>query len=662
MRLGGDHRVIHRRAERLSPPERAPSHAGRKRPSERRGPARHVLLLALICVVYLCTISDANVGWVGDGRMMLDTAVSLHEFGELAIGYYEDPDRGFVPRPGGFGKYGLGFSFVQQVPLIISDSVEAAVGPGSSNLLLALMSMLLTAMTALAIALSVEAMGCTFRAGALAAIGFAFGTFAWPYISYDFSEPLQSLCLVCGFWLVARSAKNRRFPRTGLALAASALGFAVLTKAGLLVLIPGFVLYLWLSLESPLPAKFRRFAWFGVPLALWGILIAALNIHRFGSFLEFGYGSESMQFTTPLLEGLHGLLLSPNKGLVIYAPLSLLACGAFWVRTSHRREVVLLLSTVAVQVLVTAKWWSWEGGASWGPRLLLPVVPLVVICAALKLDSSRWWSVLFTACVAAGVIINLLAVLLYFFLWTDVLGAEERRVPLDVSGRPAREYIEQDGRKWFPPAVATNYVPALSPIVGHAWLLRLRYFGVPFPLETLSEGSSPSTPEGSYPPVGINPTRLTAAVNLPRLRSANLWLWDLIRSRPRDPILFVSVYGKSFWRLGEAAATNGDRDRAEHCYRRAAVLMPDLSRVATELSELQSQRGARGEAMETLARYLSRHPRSPGPRLRLAKLYDSAGDLAGALREYRTYLGLGPDQQNRRDVERRIEQLTAAPP
>ncbi len=621
-----------------------------------------MLLLALICVVYLCTLSDAHVGWVGDGRMMLDTAVSLHEFGELAIGYYEDPDRGFVPRPGGVGKYGLGFSLVQQVPLFFADSVEAAFGPGSSNLLFALTSMLLTALTALVIALCVEAIGCTFRAGALAAIGFAFGTFAWPYISYDFSEPLQSLCLAGGFWLVARCAKASRLSRAGLVLAASALGFAVVTKAGLLVLIPGFALYLWLSLEPPLPARLRRFAWFGVPLTLWGILIAALNIHRFGSFLEFGYGIESVQFTTPLMEGLYGLLLSPNKGLVFYAPLALLVPGVFWMRTSHRREVVFLLSTVAVQVLVTAKWWSWEGGASWGPRLLLPVVPLVVICAALKLDSSRWWPALFTACVAAGVIINLLAVLLYFFLWTDVLGTDGKRMPLDVSGRPAREYTERDGRKWFPAAVATNYAPALSPIVGHAWLLRLRYFGIPFPLETLREGSSHAPPAGRYPPVGINPTRLTAPVNLPRLRSANLWLWDLIRSRPRDPILFVSVYGKSFWRLGEAAAASGDLDRAERCYRRAAVLMPDLPKTATALSELQSRRGARGEAMETLARYMSRHPRSPTPHLRMAQLYDAAGDLAGALREYRTYIELGPDEENRRDVERRIGQLSADPP
>jgi tetratricopeptide (TPR) repeat protein len=162
--------------------------------------------------------------------------------------------------------------------------------------------------------------------------------------------------------------------------------------------------------------------------------------------------------------------------------------------------------------------------------------------------------------------------------------------------------------------------------------------------------------------MGINDKRLTAPVNLPRLRSANLWLWDAGSSRPRDPILFVSVLGKSFWRLGEAAAANGDLDRAEHCFRRAAVLMPDLPKTATTLSELQSRRGARGEAMETLARYISRHPRSPTPHLRIAQLHDSAGDTAAALREYRAYLELGPDEENRREVERRIGQLSGGPP
>ena len=66
--------------------------------------------------------------------------------------------------------------------------------------------------------------------------------------------------------------------------------------------------------------------------------------------------------------------------------------------------------------------------------------------------------------------------------------------------------------------------------------------------------------------------------------------------------------------------------------------------------------------MKTLALYLARHPQSQAPQLLLAQLNDAAGDRPGALREYRAYLALGPDEENRAVVERRIVQLSAEPP
>jgi len=617
--------------------------------AETRETTRYLLLFGAILFVYLCTLSDANLGWVGDGQVMLDTAVSLHELGTLAIGYYDDPERGFIPRPGGFGKYGLGLSLVEQVPLLFADSIETSYGGGRSNLLFAFCNTLLTALVALAVALSVRALGRPFPAAALAACGLAFGTFAWPYISYDFSEPLQALCLTTSFWLLVRAVRAPGSSPAGLVLAGSALGFAVLTKANLLILIPGYALYLWYGLGSPFGQRLRQFGWFGISLGLWGLVIAVLNHYRFGSVIEFGYGSESAQFTTPLSQGLYGLLLSPNKGLLFYAPLALLAPGALWVSRGHRRELALLLTTSGLLVVLTSMWWSWEGGASWGPRLILPIVPLLTIGASLLLGPSRISSILFAICLGAGLVINLLGVLLNVFLWPIIVGLDDQRVPLDLSGRPAREYVDRDGQKWFSAAVGANYVPALSPILGHAWLLQLRYFGVP-------------PPHAIDDHVKINAAHLTNETSLSLLRSAHLWLWDALSSRPREPLISDPIYGQSLQRLGDAAVNNGERDRAQQCYRHAAALMPNHTNLAIKLSRLQSARGALTEARETLMRYLAQHPRSQLPRLLLAQLYESAGDRSAAVREYRTYLSLGPDEESRREVERRIDWLAAGPP
>src|SRR5262245_58652839 len=163
---------------------------------------RYLVLLGFICLAYLWTSTDTNLGWIGDGQEMLDTAVSLHEFGDFAIGYSVDPSTGTAVKQEDFGKYGIGYSLVQQVPLFFATSVERTFGGGSSNLPFVLMNLLLTAGTALTVALSMRAMSFPFWCGALAAIGFAFGTFAWAYVTYDFSEPLQALCVSVGYWLL----------------------------------------------------------------------------------------------------------------------------------------------------------------------------------------------------------------------------------------------------------------------------------------------------------------------------------------------------------------------------------------------------------------------------------------------------------------------------
>jgi hypothetical protein len=81
------------------------------------------------------------------------------------------------------------------------------------------------------------------------------------------------------------------------------------------------------------------------------VTIAALNLHHFESIFEFGYGGEATRFRTPLLTGLHGLLLSPSKGRVFYAPLTVLVLWSWWkMRKSHHREMIFLRLVFVVHV------------------------------------------------------------------------------------------------------------------------------------------------------------------------------------------------------------------------------------------------------------------------------------------------------------------------
>ena len=110
-------------------------------------------------------------------------------------------------------------------------------------------------------------------------------------------------------------------------------------------------------------------------------MTVAYNVYRFGDPLEFGYRPPvDPGFTTPLLEGASGLLFDAEKSLVLFAPALVLVPFAFvtlWRRA--RVTAALLLALFAVTFVLAATWHSWQGGWSWGPRLVIPGVALVLV-------------------------------------------------------------------------------------------------------------------------------------------------------------------------------------------------------------------------------------------------------------------------------------------
>jgi hypothetical protein len=86
-------------------------------------------------------------------------------------------------------------------------------------------------------------------------------------------------------------------------------------------------------------------------------------------------------WTTPLWEGLSGILLSPSRGLFVYSPillLSMLGIGLAWQRNG---DPLLRYASVGVllTILLYGKWAMWWGGSSYGPRLLADVTPVLAL-------------------------------------------------------------------------------------------------------------------------------------------------------------------------------------------------------------------------------------------------------------------------------------------
>jgi hypothetical protein len=94
-------------------------------------------------------------------------------------------------------------------------------------------------------------------------------------------------------------------------------------------------------------------------------------------------------FSYPLFFGLLSILFSFGKGLVFFAP-------GLWVRI--RREELgdalfgaytRWLAFLAGLILVYAKWWSWYGGMSWGPRFFLFASAPAALAIAVRIHRSR---------------------------------------------------------------------------------------------------------------------------------------------------------------------------------------------------------------------------------------------------------------------------------
>ena len=445
---------------------------------------RHPLAAALVlAAAVLASTADERVfGLMADGRTMLRTAVSIATLGEIGIargGAIE------VARPAGdaVSRYGMGPSLVLVVPALLAPGFERAFGTGASQTLFVLHQILFVLLAALAAGLLALAWGAGGRAAAGAALATALASPLWAYVALDFSEPFQAaLCggaLAAAAWARETSgdpAKEETMRRRAFVLAATAgflSGFALLSKSLLVVLFPAVLAVLLLG-SVPGRRRLRiataACAGFAPPAALW----LAFEVVRFGR--PFG-SYEGERFNHGVPDGLWRLLVGPNKGFVFYFPLALLAAwGALVLLKARRAEAAPALAFAGAILLAASAWWAWDGTFGWGPRLLLPAVPLLAAAAALAPAPRVVFGVLF----ALGAGVNGLAALQPSTLttWTYATLAHRPLAPPEAARYPAFALERApDGRTLLYPQYFASGEAALAPIPLAARLLVARLSG-----------------------------------------------------------------------------------------------------------------------------------------------------------------------------------------
>jgi hypothetical protein len=411
-----------------------------------------------------------------DGRATLATSRSLLTHRALAVDAAFASDEGYGPRAKigvdgrAYAKAGLGLP-IAELPFVATGVLMSKLAglPEAQALaaLLSLLNPLVSACAAIVVYRLCQTVGCSPLTALLATMAYAFGTLAWVYAGVDGTEPLQALCLVLSLLLLIRYRSERH--AWLLSGSSVALAYAIVTKPANGVLVPAFG---WYALSA---VRARRLSWtetvpvlmrFAAPLAVCFLFLAWLNWFRFGSVLETGY--EPHAFMNHFVDGICGLIFSFNKGLVFYAPPLVLAPVGLWImRRSQRGEAVLIAGASLTYVCLFAKFYNWGGGWSWGPRYLMPIVPLLMVPVARAAAAARVWRFAGAGLFIAGLLVNGVGVLV------DGDAYHTAIMNVDLTGRTGFVQVGSvaDPSRMVNMPVPPDYVlPEFSEIVGKLWL------------------------------------------------------------------------------------------------------------------------------------------------------------------------------------------------
>jgi hypothetical protein len=337
----------------------------------------HLTLFLFFLSVYLLTGQGSIQS--ADGKIMFLLTQAMVE--NHSVSFSEMVTLNDTPGPQ-YSKYGLGMS-VLAIPFYLFGKVlsnllgiEVAL---STQFTVSMINALLTALSCLMIyRFAAERFEVSSRTGLILALGFGFSTIAW-YYSEDFmSEPAATLFLLVAVYYVTNRDPLTR--KRDLIWAGTFLALAVFCRLAVLIVIPGFILYQWMVWAESEEREFKVLIMDllrpAIPVIVILIVVMIYNFLRFGNPLATGYENFNGRF----LVGFFGILFSPGKSLFLFNPLTLFGCLAFIPFLREQRKTALLFGWLIIShLLLFSSWWSWQGGMSWGPRLMLVVIPYLIL-------------------------------------------------------------------------------------------------------------------------------------------------------------------------------------------------------------------------------------------------------------------------------------------
>ena len=273
-------------------------------------------------------------------------------------------------------------------------------------------------------------------------------SFTWPYVSSFFQQPLVGLMLISCLYFLYMASKNKI--QLSSLISGIFLGLIILSNVGYLILIPGIIvvaMYIFRKSLFKIPQFFLGF------LPFVGIQLY-LNDLRFGSVFDFGYGHVADISFHSAIDGLYGMFLSPGFGLITNFPLILLVPVGLYYAWKHNKVLALTIIYIFCSVWIfygTEPSPAWHGMGAWGPRYLVPIIPVIVISLGFllkELSSMTWIKNAFIVLGSIGFFINFLGTMVWYqagyaFAWSL----------LRIQTLPAPEFLYFEWAPQFLPVV-----------------------------------------------------------------------------------------------------------------------------------------------------------------------------------------------------------------
>ncbi|MCY3802769.1 MAG: hypothetical protein OXG46_14490 [Chloroflexi bacterium] len=350
------------------------------------------------------------------------------------------------------------------------------------------LSVVLTAATAVLLFKVVRILG--YGSGVALALSLVYGlaTMAWPYAKFDFSEPSVTFFLMGGVWAALRygdALRLRYAVLTGLWGLA-----AVFAKYVAVIALPGILLQLVMS------HKRTGTSWARLPARTWKpaiafaapfVLVVVPTLVFLAVVLDFRLlyeeeligGIQRGWFAVPLALGVKGLLISWGKGLFLYNPILLISIPAsIWFARRHGWRSLVFFAIPIAYLLLYSKKEVWYGGNAWGPRYLVPTLPLLVCMAApafqwIGAQRRRWAALGAGVLIAISVVPQILGISKdfdqYLGLYADQIVWQ---LPENGGVYGGSEYQRWSAKQPEGDLAAVLFAPQFTPLLGHLWLLR----------------------------------------------------------------------------------------------------------------------------------------------------------------------------------------------